>query len=192
MAQSAAALFFLAFFAAAAAASVAQAASASSEIAGVKNQLLPGSRKLLADDGMIPITTNDLMPLSAGKAVTSGRAAGVAIQRELLQGNDGMIPITTNDLMPLSAGQAVTSGRAAGVAIQRELIDDADLWFPKDDFDKARSGVAGVQSQRQLIDMIPITANDLLPLSAAEGLTKGRAGNVNIQTDLTGAKVPAA
>ncbi|KAF8666357.1 hypothetical protein HU200_053459 [Digitaria exilis] len=192
MAQSAAALFILAAFAAAAAASVAQAASASSEIAGVKNHLLPAGRKLLADDGMIPITSNDLMPLSAGKAVTSGRAAGVAIQRELKE-SDGMIPITTNDLMPLSDGQAVTSGRAAGVAIQRELIDDADLWFPKDDFDKARSGVAGVQSQRQLIDnMIPITANDLLPLSAAEGLTKGRAGNVNIQTDLTGAKVPAA
>ena len=75
----------------------------------------------LSGDGMIPITTNDLLPASSANSLTTGRAGGVAIQRELLSG-DGMIPITTKDLLPASSAKSLTTGRASGVAIQRELL----------------------------------------------------------------------
>jgi hypothetical protein len=60
--------------------------------------------------------------------------------------------------------------------------------------DEARSGVAGIQTERQLTatDAIPATTEKLLPVGAAEILTKGRAGGVAIQKELTGVNVPAA
>jgi len=89
---------------------------------------------------MIPITTKDLLPASSAKSLTTGRASGVAIQRELLSGDD-MIPITTKDLLPASSAKSLTTGRASGVAIERELLI-------KGDFNIGRSGAEALTKAR--------------------------------------------
>jgi hypothetical protein len=98
---------------------------------------------------MIPITTNDLLPASSAKSLTTGRASGVAIQRELLSG-DGMIPITTKDLLPASSAKSLTTGRASGVAIQRELLTKGDFDIGRsggtEALTKARGGSIGIQT----------------------------------------------
>jgi hypothetical protein len=77
-------------------------------------------RKLLSGDGMVPITTDDLLPTSAAKSLTTGRAGVVSIQRQLSEG-DGMITVTTDDLLPPSAAKGIAKDAARGVPIQIEL-----------------------------------------------------------------------
>jgi hypothetical protein len=77
-------------------------------------------KKLLSGDDMIPITTDDLLPTSAAKSLTTSRAGVVAIQRQLSEG-DGMITITTDDLLPSSAAKVIAKDAARGVPTQIQL-----------------------------------------------------------------------
>ena len=120
-------------------------------------------------------TAMHLLPVEAAEVLTKGRAGGV--QRELL------------DESWVRDADEARSG-VAGIQSQRELLGES--WVGG--ADEARSGIAGIQAERQLTatDAIPATTEKLLPVGAAEILTKGRAGGVAIQKELTGVNVPAA
>ena len=130
-------------------------------------------------------TAMHLLPVEAAEVLTKGRAGGVAIQKELTGG-------IQRELLDESWVRDADEARSgvAGIQSQRELLGES--WVGG--ADEARSGVAGIQTERQLTatDAIPATTEKLLPVGAAEILTKGRAGGVAIQKELTGVNVPAA
>ena len=119
-------------------------------------------------------TAMHLLPVEAAEVLTKGRAGGVAIQKELTGG-------IQRELLDESWVRDADEARSgvAGIQSQRELLGES--WVGG--ADEARSGIAGIQAERQLTatDAIPATTEKLLPVGAAEILTKGRAGGVAIQ-----------